>query len=78
MVFLKNQLAEYDLAVADFYVRREAWIAAINRCQQVQRLYPNTSAARKSLLLEKTAYEKLKLNKEVARTEAVIKLNPVK
>jgi outer membrane protein assembly factor BamD len=38
----------------------------------------NTSAARKSLLLEKTAYEKLKLNKEVARTEAVIKLNPVK
>lgn len=78
MIFLKNQLAEYDLTVADFYIRRGAWIAAINRSEQVQRLYPDTNAARKSLLVEKTAYAKLKLEKEVSRTEAMIKLNPVK
>ena len=29
MIFLKNRLANYDLATADFYIRREAWIAAI-------------------------------------------------
>ncbi|MCG3865700.1 MULTISPECIES: outer membrane protein assembly factor BamD [unclassified Photobacterium] len=76
MIFLKNRLANYDLATADFYVRREAWIAAINRCQQIQRLYPDTEAARQSLALEKTAYEKLNLQKEVERTDKLMKLNP--
>ncbi|RDL30240.1 outer membrane protein assembly factor BamD [Photobacterium damselae] len=78
MVFLKNRLANYDLAVADFYIRRGAWIAAINRCEQVQRLYDDTEAARKSLLLEKKAYEKLGMQKEVERTQKYIDLNPVK
>lgn len=37
MFALKNRLAEYDLATADFYLRREAWIAAINRTQELQK-----------------------------------------
>ncbi|MCW1889845.1 outer membrane protein assembly factor BamD [Vibrio chagasii] len=45
---LKNRLADYDLATADFYLRHEAWIAAINRTQELQKTYPDTIAARKS------------------------------
>ncbi|KXI24191.1 outer membrane protein assembly factor BamD [Photobacterium sanguinicancri] len=76
MIFLKNRLADYELATADFYVRREAWVAAVNRCQQIQRLYPDTEAARKSLDLMLTAYEALGLEEPIANTKKQIALNP--
>ncbi|MGF1722262.1 outer membrane protein assembly factor BamD [Vibrio kyushuensis] len=72
---LKNRLADYDLATADFYLRREAWIAAINRSQELQKTYPNTEAARKSLKIQLEAYEKLGLEDSVTRTKELIELN---
>ncbi|GEM78475.1 outer membrane protein assembly factor BamD [Vibrio superstes NBRC 103154] len=77
LVFLKNRLANYDYATADFYIRREAWIAAINRSQEIQRSYPDTEAARKSLRLQLIAYKELNLDDAVARTEKLIELNPL-
>ena len=74
---LKNRLAEYDLATADFYLRREAWIAAINRAQEIQKTYPDTIAARKSLEIQLQAYEELGLQDAVARTQELIELNPL-
>jgi outer membrane protein assembly factor BamD len=77
MIFIKNRLADYDLATVDFYIRREAWIAAINRSQQIQKLYPDTQAARKSLPMMLTAYEKLGLQEPIENTKKLIALNPV-
>ena len=76
MFSLKNRLADYDLSTADFYLRREAWIAAINRCQELQKTYPDTEAARESLKIQLTAYEKLGLTEAVERTRQQIALNP--
>ncbi len=76
MVALKNRLANYDLATADFYLRREAWIAAINRTQEIQKTYPDTEAARKSLEIQKQAYQELGMEDAVKRTEELMKLNP--
>ncbi|NAX35440.1 outer membrane protein assembly factor BamD, partial [Vibrio sp. V29_P1S30P107] len=76
MYALKNRLADYDLATADFYLRREAWIAAINRAQELQKTYPGTQAARKSLTIQLKAYQQLGLDEAVARTEQLIQLNP--
>ncbi len=78
MFALKNRLAKYDLATADFYLRREAWIAAINRVQELQKTYPDTEAARESLKIQLQAYKELGLKEQVAHTEELIKLNPVK
>ncbi|PMM66323.1 outer membrane protein assembly factor BamD [Vibrio splendidus] len=75
MFALKNRLAEYDLATADFYLRREAWIAAVNRTQELQKTYPDTIAARKSLEIQLDAYKKLGLEDAVSRTEKLIELN---
>ncbi|MEZ9522558.1 outer membrane protein assembly factor BamD [Enterovibrio norvegicus] len=75
MVALKNRLADYELATADFYVRREAWIAVINRCQELQRDFPDTLAAKKSLPLMLKAYEELKLDVPAERTRELIQLN---
>lgn len=77
MIALKHRLAEYDLATADFYIRRQAWIAAINRCQEIQKTYPDTEAARKSFRLQLIAYKELNLDDAVARTEKLIELNPL-
>lgn len=77
MFALKNRLADYDLATADFYLRREAWIAAIKRCQELQKTYPDTEAARKSLQIQLAAYKQLGLEESVARTEKLIELNPL-
>lgn len=77
MYALKNRLANYDLASADFYLRREAWIAAINRSQELQKTYPDTEAARKSLEIQLEAYEQLGLNEAVERTKELMKLNPI-
>ncbi|MGR5296228.1 outer membrane protein assembly factor BamD [Vibrio mediterranei] len=77
MVALKNRLAKYDLATANFYIRREAWIAAINRAQEIQKTYPDTEAARQSLVLQKKAYEELGMQEQVERTEKLMELNPL-
>ncbi|MGL6261564.1 outer membrane protein assembly factor BamD [Vibrio sp. WXL210] len=77
MLALTNRLAEYDLATADFYLRREAWIAAINRAQELQRTYPDTKAARKSLRIQLQAYEQLGLQEPAQRTRELIELNPL-
>ena len=76
MYALKNRLAEYDLATADFYLRREAWIAAINRAQELQKTYPDTEAARKSLDIQLEAYKELGLTDAIERTEKLMELNP--
>ena len=73
---LKNRLANYELAAADFYLRREAWIAAINRSQNIQRTYPDTEAARQSLGIMLQAYEELGLEEPINRTKQLIELNP--
>ena len=77
MLALKNRLANYDLAAADYYLRREAWISAINRCQELQKSYPDTVAARDSLNIQLKAYEQLGLTDAIARTKQLIKLNPI-
>ncbi|SKA45956.1 outer membrane protein assembly factor BamD [Enterovibrio nigricans] len=74
---LKNRLADYELATADFYVRREAWVAVINRSQQIQRDFPDTEAAKKSLPLMLKAYEELKLDKPAEHTRELMRLNGV-
>lgn len=75
LVYLKNRLANYELAAADFYVRREAWVAVINRCQQLQRNFPDTEAAKKSLTLMLKAYKALNLAEPIKHTEELIRLN---
>ncbi len=77
MIALKNRLANYDLATAEFYLRRGAWIASINRCQELQKTYPDTEAARKSLKIQLEAYKQLELQDAIARTEELIRLNPI-
>ena len=59
MVFLRNRLAEYENHVADYYIRRGAYVAAINRAKYALEHYPEAPQLEKTLLILVTAYEEL-------------------
>jgi outer membrane protein assembly factor BamD len=59
MVFLRNRLADFENHVADYYVRRGAYVAAINRTKYALEHYPGAPQLERSLQLMVAAYDKL-------------------
>lgn len=59
MKYLKSRLAAYEVQVAKYYLRREAPIAALNRCKFVLESFQGTSAVDDALALMVESYEKL-------------------
>jgi outer membrane protein assembly factor BamD len=72
MLTLRNQLAEYELHVARFYVRRGAYVAAAQRAQAVVDNFAETDAVGEALTIMADAYERLEL--EDLRREVLEKL----
>ena len=59
MVFLRNNLAAYEVNVADFYLRRGAYVAAANRGKYVLENYQQTPAATDALAVMVRAYHNM-------------------
>ncbi|WP_110457493.1 outer membrane protein assembly factor BamD [Shewanella algidipiscicola] len=59
MQFLKNRLAKYSVAVAEYYIKMNAWSAAAVRAQTVMESYPGTPHTERALEIMATAYEEL-------------------
>jgi len=57
MKYLVNALAKYELHVARYYLRRGAYIAAVNRAQGILTLYPNSPSTRDALEIMVQAYD---------------------
>jgi outer membrane protein assembly factor BamD len=62
IIALRNNLALYEIHVADFYMRREAYLAAARRCAVVIREYQKTQAVPSALQIMERAYRKLGMN----------------
>ncbi|HET7774029.1 MAG TPA: outer membrane protein assembly factor BamD [Burkholderiaceae bacterium] len=60
MNFLVNALAEYEVHVARYYLRRGAPLAAINRAQFAVKTYQSAPALEEALAIMIVAYEELK------------------
>ena len=61
MVYLRNRLADYELAVARYYVKRGAYVGAVNRAREVIQTYDGSPAALEALQIMSTSYEQLGL-----------------
>ncbi len=61
IVRLYEQLAEHELHVARFYMRRGAYVAAAQRAQDVVDNFPDTPASKRALKVLAQAYERLNL-----------------
>jgi len=66
MVHLRNKLAQYELHVASYYMRRGAPLAAINRTKQLLKTYPQTPSVPDALFIMARAYKALNMA-ELAR-----------
>lgn len=75
MVYLRNNLAKGEVHVADFYMRRGAYIAAANRCNYVIERYQRTSAVEDALEILIDAYKRLGEDELAADAERVLVLN---
>ncbi|ARJ42644.1 outer membrane protein assembly factor BamD [Pantoea alhagi] len=75
LVYLKNRLAKYELSVAQFYTKREAYVAVVNRVEQMLKDYPDTQATRTALPLMENAYRKLQLNAQADKVAKLIAAN---
>ncbi len=75
MVFLRNRLAEYEVHVADYYLRREAWVAAIARARYTVENYDGAPAVQDALDIMITAYQGLGMTDLAERSQQVYAQN---
>jgi outer membrane protein assembly factor BamD len=71
MVFLRNRLADFELHVALYYMRRGAYVGAINRAKFCVENYDGAPAVKGSLKVLVDAYRDLKMTDLAANTERV-------
>ncbi|MDC9588462.1 outer membrane protein assembly factor BamD [Xenorhabdus sp. XENO-10] len=76
LVFLKERLAKYELAVVKYYTKRSAYVAVVNRVEQMLRDYPDANATREALPYMESAYKELGLTAEANKVAKLITANP--
>lgn len=61
MVALKNNIAMHEIHVAKYYLKRKAYVAAVNRCNLVLKDYQRTPAVPYALQIMEEAYTEMGL-----------------
>jgi outer membrane protein assembly factor BamD len=61
MIFLRNRLADFEYHVAEYYMRRGAYVGAINRAKYCIENYDGAPAVQSSLKILIEAYRKLNM-----------------
>jgi outer membrane protein assembly factor BamD len=59
MIFLRNRLANYENHVAEYYMERGAYVAALNRAKYSLEHYPGAPDTERSLEIMISAYDEL-------------------
>ena len=75
MTYLRNRLAEYEIYVARWYVKRGAWVAAAQRANDVVEQYDGAPAVPEALQIEIQSYHQLGFNELAANAQRVYDLN---
>ncbi|MDF2489201.1 MAG: putative competence lipoprotein ComL, partial [Pseudomonas sp.] len=72
---LRNLLASYEIHVADYYLTREAYVAAANRGRYVVENFQETPSVGDGLAVMTEAYQHLHLDELAATSLETLKLN---
>ncbi len=75
MIYLRDNLSKAQVHVAMYYLKRGAYVAAINRSKDILEKYERTPAAGDALAIMTLSYKSLNQEKLAADTERVLKLN---
>ena len=75
MKFQRNTLAKHELKIAGYYLKRGAYVAAVNRAKYVVENYPQTPAVPEALMMLTEAYSQLKMRDLANDANRVLKHN---
>ncbi len=78
MLYLRNNLAQYQVNVADYYFRRGAYLAAANRGVYVIEHFQRTPAVKPALEMMIKSYRRLGMEELAADAERVLAINEQK
>ena len=75
MTYLRNLLAEYEVHIATYYMRRGAFVAAANRARYVVENYERTPSVPEALVIMAKSYKVLEMDKLSEDAVRVLELN---
>ncbi|MCU7937398.1 MAG: outer membrane protein assembly factor BamD [Candidatus Thiodiazotropha sp. (ex Dulcina madagascariensis)] len=75
MLYLRNNLAKYQIHIARYYMRRGAYLAAANRANRVVSNFQRTDAVQEALEIMIDAYRRLGMNDLAEDAQRVLALN---
>ena len=76
LIYLRNLVASNELAAADYYITRKAYVAAVRRASYVLENIPNSDQNHRALQILRTSYKELGYEDLLNDTEKLISLNP--
>jgi outer membrane protein assembly factor BamD len=75
MVYLRNRLADYEIAVARYYLGRGAYVAAAQRAKVSIEEFDGAPAVREALEILIECYDKMELTELAAQTRTMYRAN---
>lgn len=75
MVGLSSRLARYELRVAEYYMRRGAFLAAANRAKTVIESHPHAPEKKEALIIMVESYRELGLTQQSEDAMAILQKN---
>jgi outer membrane protein assembly factor BamD len=75
MVYLRNRLADYELAVAKYYVGRGAYVAAAQRAKTAIEEFDGSPSSREALEIMILCYDRMELKELAAQTRTMYRAN---
>ncbi|PZN27165.1 MAG: outer membrane protein assembly factor BamD [Proteobacteria bacterium] len=75
MIFLRNRLANYEVHVAEYYLKRGAYVGAINRAKYAIENYDGAPQIRRALEVMAQAYTELGMPELAEDTRRVLRAN---
>lgn len=75
MVYLRNRLADYEIAVAHYYVGRGAYVAAAQRAKVAIEEFDGAPAIREALEIMILCYDKMELKELANQTRQMYRTN---
>ncbi|MDX1590135.1 MAG: outer membrane protein assembly factor BamD [Oleiphilaceae bacterium] len=75
MIAIRNRLAAGEIHAARYYIKREAYIAALRRAQYVVENFPSTPAVEDALVIMTEMFSRLGLRQEANEGRRMLALN---
>jgi outer membrane protein assembly factor BamD len=75
MIWLRNGLAQFELNIAEYYLRRKAYVASAERAEYIIEHYQRSPQVADALAVLAKSYKLLGRQQLAEQTESVLKLN---